>query len=125
MTPAPNIPNDAARRKPWSFLEQPGWTADALEAAVREFLAGQPPPAAVIGGGDRLRAAKLLPDVGDRQQVALAAAMLTLAAYRQELAVRPAVPGVASIKILAWVVQPALGQGSAAGAFDRAFARGV
>ena len=107
MTPASQLSPDAARRKPWSFLEQPGWTADALEAAVREFLAGQPPPAAVVGCGDRLRAAKLLPEVGERQQVALAAAMLTLAGYRQELAARPATPSVAPTKILAWVVQAA------------------
>ena len=107
MTPAPQLSVDAARRKPWSFLEQPGWTVDALETAVREFLTGQPPPAAVVGGGERLRAAKLLPEVGDRQQVGLAAAMLTLAGYRQELAVRPAAPGVAPVKILGWVVQAA------------------
>jgi hypothetical protein len=80
----------------------------ALETAVREFLAGQPPPAAVVGCGDRLRAAKLLPEVGERQQVALAAAMLTLAGYRQELAARPATPNVAPTKILAWVVQAAV-----------------
>ncbi len=107
MTPAPHPANDVARRKPWSFLEQPGWTVDALEVAVRKFLAAQPPPAAVIGGGDRLRAAKLLPEVGERQQVALAAAALTLAGYRQELAGRPATPAVAPVRILAWVVQAA------------------
>ena len=107
MTPAPPHSPDAARRKPWSFLEQPGWTVDALETAVREFLAGLPPPAAVVNGGERLRAAKLLPEVGDRQQMALAAAMLTLASYRQELAVHPVIPGVAPIRILAWVVQAA------------------
>ena len=70
-------------------------------------MAGQPPPAAVVSCGDRIRAAKLLPEVGDRQQVALAAAMLTLAGYRQELAARPATPSVAPVKILAWVVQAA------------------
>jgi hypothetical protein len=107
MTPAPQLSSDAARRKPWSFLELPGWTADTLEAAVREFLAGQPPPTAVVGCGDRFRAAKLLPEVGERQQVALAAAMLTLAGHRQELAARPATPSVAPVKILAWVVQAA------------------
>jgi hypothetical protein len=107
MTPAPQFSPDAARRKPWSFLEQPGWTVEALEAAVQEFLANQPPPAAVVGGGDRLRAAKLLPEVGERQQVALAAAALALAGYRQELAVRPAAPGVAPVRILAWVMQAA------------------
>ena len=74
---------------------------------MREFLAGQPPPAAVVSCGDRIRAAKLLPEVGDRQQVALAAAMLTFASYRQELAARPATPSVAPVKILAWVVQAA------------------
>jgi len=107
MTPAPHPSTDVARRKPWSFLEQPGWTVDALEAAVREFLAGQPAPAAVVVGSDRLRAAKLLPDVGDRQQVALAIAALTLADYRLEMAGRPATPGVAPVRILAWVVQAA------------------